>query len=262
MNIGTHLRDARERRGLSLHQIAQSTKLSTTTLLNIERNAFERLPGGIFVKGYLRAYASAVGIDPAEVVEALVAQSPQAAAPDELTRMAARMARRERPAGRRHPVIATLALLLLAFGAIAIWFSRQAPAIPPADAVSVAAPVPIEPLVSRSVVSDARPASEGASDAPALSLEIRPTGACWVSATADGQLVLYRLLEPGERVTATAKRELVVRVGDPAMFEYRVNGVMGRPLGEARRPVTIEMTTDNYESFFDPDAPRRAISST
>ena len=262
MNIGTHLRDARERRGLSLDQIASSTKLSIATLHLIEQNEFGRLPGGIFVKGYLRAYASAAGVDPEAVVQAFAAQAPQAAAPDEMTRIAARVARRQRPAGRQHPLVATAALLLVAIAATASWYSRQPPPERAADAVRLTAPVPIEPLVSRSVVTDALPASEGGTGAPVLSVEIQPTGACWVSATADGQLVLYRLLEPGERITATAQEELVLRVGDPAMFHYTLNGVMGRPLGEPRRPVTIEITPDNYESFLDTNAPLRAISST
>ncbi len=261
MNIGTHLRDARERRGLSLHQIAQSTKLSTATLRHIEENEFSRLPGGIFVKGYLRACASAVGVDPEEVVEAFVAQLPQAAAPDQMSRLAARLERR-RTAGRRHSALATVAVLFLAFAAIAAWYAHQLPARPAPSADSVAAPVPIEPLVSRAMVSDARPASEHDGTVPALSLEIQSTGACWVSVTADGRLILYRLLESGERVTATAQKELVLRVGDPSMFEYRVNGIMGRPLGEARRPVTIEITPDNYESYLDTSATLRAISST
>lgn len=74
MDIGTHLRECRERRGVTLHQIAASTKLSSTTLQLIERNAFDRLPGGIFTKGYLRAYAAEVGVDPKAVVEEYLAQ--------------------------------------------------------------------------------------------------------------------------------------------------------------------------------------------
>lgn len=71
MEIGTYLRECRERRDITLHQIAASTKLSSTTLQLIERNAFDHLPGSIFTKGYLRAYAAEVGVDPEEVVNAV-----------------------------------------------------------------------------------------------------------------------------------------------------------------------------------------------
>jgi transcriptional regulator with XRE-family HTH domain len=74
MDIGTYLREARQRQGISLHQVAGSTKLSTATLQYIERNEFDRLPGGIFTKGYLRVYAAEVGVNPQEVVDEYLAQ--------------------------------------------------------------------------------------------------------------------------------------------------------------------------------------------
>ena len=60
MDIGTHLRAGRERRGMTLRQLADATKLSATTLGYIERSELGRLPGGIFAKGYLRACAAEV----------------------------------------------------------------------------------------------------------------------------------------------------------------------------------------------------------
>ena len=97
------------------------------------------------------------------------------------------------------------------------------------------------------VDSDALPAT--ARDATGLHLEIRPTGSCWVSATADGQLVLHRLLQSGENVTIKARDELVLRVGDPRTFVYRLNGSPGRRLGRAPQPVTVHVTEDTYETF-------------
>ncbi len=116
--------------------------------------------------------------------------------------------------------------------------------------------------MSSNIVSDALPASEHDTDAPALSLEIQPTGACWVSAARGRAMVLYRLLEPGERFTATAQKELLFASATRRCSNTRVNGIMGRPLGEPRRPVTIEITPDNYETYLDTNAALRAISST
>ena len=76
MNVGTRLREARERLGITLQQVSDSTKLSTTVLQHIERNEFDRLPGGIFTKGHLRAYAAKVRVNPEEVVDQYLVQFP------------------------------------------------------------------------------------------------------------------------------------------------------------------------------------------
>ena len=63
-DFGGKLRAARERRGLSLRQIAASTKISIAALEAIERNDLSKLPGGIFSRAFVRSYAIEVGLDP------------------------------------------------------------------------------------------------------------------------------------------------------------------------------------------------------
>jgi cytoskeletal protein RodZ len=53
----------RKRAGVSLEQIAQSTKISSRFLQAIEEERFDQLPGGIFSTSYLRQYAAAIGYD-------------------------------------------------------------------------------------------------------------------------------------------------------------------------------------------------------
>src|SRR6266542_3086031 len=69
MDIGLGLRQARQARALSLDDISQATKISPTLLKAIENDAFDRIPPGLFTRGYLRAYARAVGVEPEGVVE-------------------------------------------------------------------------------------------------------------------------------------------------------------------------------------------------
>jgi hypothetical protein len=58
----------RKRAGVSLAQIAQSTKIGSRFLEAIEGERFEQLPGGIFSTSYLRQYAEAIGYDEAALV--------------------------------------------------------------------------------------------------------------------------------------------------------------------------------------------------
>jgi cytoskeletal protein RodZ len=72
-DLGSKLKRAREERGVSLNEIATVTKISPAALEALERNDYTRLPGGIFSRSFVRAYATAVGLDPdATVNEFLV----------------------------------------------------------------------------------------------------------------------------------------------------------------------------------------------
>src|SRR5687767_8274170 len=74
--FGSKLRDARERRGLTLRQIANTTKISISALEALERNDISRLPGGIFSRAFVRSYAVEVGLDPEATIQEFVAQFP------------------------------------------------------------------------------------------------------------------------------------------------------------------------------------------
>ena len=66
--FGERLRRQREMRGVSLEEISKSTKIGTRSLKAIEDEDFEKLPGGIFNKGFVRAYARFLGLDEEQIV--------------------------------------------------------------------------------------------------------------------------------------------------------------------------------------------------
>lgn len=67
-SFGERLRREREMRGISLDSIAESTKIGTRLLRALEEEQFELLPGGIFNKGFVRAYAKYLGLNEDEAV--------------------------------------------------------------------------------------------------------------------------------------------------------------------------------------------------
>jgi len=75
-DFGGMLRAARERRGVSLRQIANATKISVAVLEALERNDISRLPGGIFGRAFVRSYAMEVGLDPEATIQDFIAQFP------------------------------------------------------------------------------------------------------------------------------------------------------------------------------------------
>src|SRR3954469_23844371 len=76
-NLGKKLREARERRGVSLRQIADRTKIAVSVLEGLERNDISRLPGGIFGRAFVRSFAAEIGLDPEATIEEFMGQFPQ-----------------------------------------------------------------------------------------------------------------------------------------------------------------------------------------
>jgi Helix-turn-helix domain/Domain of unknown function (DUF4115) len=66
--FGEKLRKQREQRGLALDAISNTTKISTRMLRALEDEHFDQLPGGVFNKGFVRAYARQVGLDEEETI--------------------------------------------------------------------------------------------------------------------------------------------------------------------------------------------------
>ncbi|MBZ5532681.1 MAG: DUF4115 domain-containing protein [Acidobacteriia bacterium] len=82
-SFGDRLRREREMRGITLDEIAESTKISRKNLESLEKEDFDSLPGGIFNKGFVRAYARYLGIDEEQAVADYAANSHEAPPPED-----------------------------------------------------------------------------------------------------------------------------------------------------------------------------------
>ncbi len=68
LSFGRYLKAIRVEKGISLDEVSEETRIRIDTLRLIEKEDHDRLPSEVFVKGFLRAYAEAVGIDGGEAV--------------------------------------------------------------------------------------------------------------------------------------------------------------------------------------------------
>jgi cytoskeleton protein RodZ len=324
--------------------------MTVPTLLAIERNQLDALPGGLYARSMLRAYAKEVGCDPEEIVRRFRAEGADTALPfDTLDRIAA-TANGKPPVERLHSADIDAAdhrrsvrntllfVLVVLFGgtfyvtgghleairhlahksapraaAAPAWSmpsapastapTTSAPATTPSNAQGAATPASAAtpksvgtasekatgtaPDQAVATTSDTAPTTAtdqptatdkvAATDKPAettpekpvgtppdkpaeptdpnvvgLRLEIQPRESCWVSATADGQRVIYRMLNAGERTQVEAKGAVDLRVGDPSAIALTINGVAGRVLGTAGEAVNIHLTPQNYREFLSP----------
>jgi hypothetical protein len=242
-DFGSTLRATRERRGMSLRQIAARTKISLSVLEALERNDICRLPGGIFSRAFVRAYASEIGLDPEEVVQDFIAQFPE----DSVT--AGHLQTREpedHVAVESSRLTASTFLKLIAISlpiaGIVLYYSTAGRRKPPAETASW------NPAVANADVSPIRLLSNPGTHAP-LVVEIVGRGASVVTVTIDGAARRERAIAAGDREHFAAERELVVNVADAAAVSLTVNGEQARPLGSSGEPATLDLTPANYKDY-------------
>ncbi len=75
LSCGQYLRTARLEKGIDLKTISNATKIGLDKLDSIENDDHTRLPSEVYVKGFIRAYAQAVGVDADEAIERYVSRT-------------------------------------------------------------------------------------------------------------------------------------------------------------------------------------------
>lgn len=75
-DFGARMKRLREGRGMSLRDIAGTTKISVAALEALERDDVSRLPGGIFSRAIVRAYAEEIGANPEKTVNEFIVRFP------------------------------------------------------------------------------------------------------------------------------------------------------------------------------------------
>lgn len=259
--FGLLLKQARERRGISLRQIASATKISTGALEALERGDFSRLPGGIFSRAFVRAYAIEAGLDPEETVrqytelaEAAAAMSAREVAVAEITEDDRMFLERQRKAGVWLRVIAVLLLVLICLGIF--WWrvsvSRRGTGVAAPAPVTQVQPQPTEaPPVQPSAPAPSAP-ENGAPvvSAKPVSIDVKAEASCWVQIMTDGRTAMARNLSAGESLSFEADREIAVQFGNAGAISWTVNGKPAKPLGEAGTVRRATITPDTASQFW------------
>ena len=202
-SFGEKLKQEREKRKITLEQISLSTKIGTRMLQALEEDKFNQLPGGIFNKGFVRAYSRVVGLDEDQTVAEYLQASGDVppVMPEVLSREEAareRASQREKSEerhsagfdsgifGRQMPWGWFAAILLCVALALSVWSHRRhqspKPAAPPAAESDSRSSVPT-PAASSNVVA---PPSAVAANPPSATIGSAPTEPKAPTATSSG----------------------------------------------------------------------------
>jgi cytoskeleton protein RodZ len=245
-SFGVRLKTEREQRGITLEEISSSTKIGTRMLVALEQDHFDQLPGGIFNKGFIRAYARCLGLDEDQAIaDYLVASGNVPAEKDKKSDGGTESSLElQAEAGFRESNLpwGTLAilLLLLALG-LAGWgfYSREAkrnlrkPVAPAQSSVPISTPPPslgpaTATIPAGTPILTTRPSETKATSAlevpKPLTLHISLHSDSWLFITADGREILQgSFTAPTDKFVRAAK-EIVVKTGNVAALDLEFNG--------------------------------------
>ena len=252
MDIGAQLRTAREERGLSMEALAHTLRVKARILSAIERNDLATVPPRPFGRGVVKAYAHEVGLDPdytAREYFARFAPATPVPPPEQQAHGS--------PSAGRAPIVIGASLLAVAalVGWMATRSSTDSPPAPSAGARKAAstgspqAPSTGSPQVTSTSPTEAVTGTAGRTGSRAaasggVAVTLTATRVCWVTVTADGRRVLYRLLQPGTREVVSASREVVILAGDAGALMWSLGESSPREAGRSGEVRTLTITPE------------------
>ena len=281
-SFGDRLKKEREQRSISLDDISLSTKIGTRLLRALEEEKFEQLPGGIFNKGFVRAYARHLGLDEEQAIadymaalgESQVKASTEAEAAKpahapERPQPVPRQVRDDQPAPEIPWTLLALLLLVIAL-AFASWnyYHREQrnESVSPngsSSRLSDAGSAPVNP--GSSAQASPAPGSSAANNSIPSSGSGQPTSVAqglftvllkgnesseesWVSIAVDGNPPVEAMLSAPTQKEIQANKEVVIKAGNVGALDFFFNGKKLPSQGEYGVVKTLTFRSDGLQA--------------
>lgn len=256
--LGQELREERERRSISLRDISDRTKIGTRILIALENDHWELMPQKFFIKGVIKAYAQAIGADPAVFLAKYDDQREER--PEFMEKYRNTTARKagripdedliksgEQPARSFRKFLIAGAAVLLAAAAVYFILIKPGSSRPQTTPQESSSPAPTAAIPP----AETKPAEEKPTVVETgLRLEFQFTADSWMYVTADGVVVMNGISAGGSKAEIRAEKEFVLQTGNAGGFDFTLNGRPGRPLGGPGRVLTdIRINLDNFGTF-------------
>ena len=256
-SFGERLKKEREKRGMTLEDVSGATKISVRNLRALEQEKFDQMPGGIFNRGFVRAFAKHLGLDDDQVVadyrEAAGESVPTLDPPDipapghTPEKIAGPPSSPPRESSGQVPWAALIGLVVLGAIAVGFWSYHShrktsetsalavepTPGGRPAEAPSPSpeAAMPPGPRADANTApTSSSPPSPETQSPPAgvagggFDLALRAHDEVWLSSAVDGKPPSEAIMEDGQSITVHASDRAILKVGNAGALDVVFNG--------------------------------------
>lgn len=223
-SVGYLLKRTREVREIELEEVSKKTKISVRFLQAIEEGRWNILPGDVFIKGFIRAYAQYLGLNPEEVVEKYVQERmPKERVPESEIK--------EKKEKKNIIWVPLIFLFLLAL--VFIYFSLPKKSKKPEKENP--------PAISEELIQEKPAEKVPASKEEKPRIELLFTRHCWLKVEVDGKNVFEGFKEASDKLEYNFKESFVLKVGDAGALQIIKEGIPQPRLGEDGQPVLYKL---------------------
>lgn len=259
--IGDKLRNERERQKLTIQDIAKGTSIRSVYIDAIEKGEYDKLPGKVYAKGFVRNYAAFLRLDAdaavhqfteenhPEDVAAAVETEERLQAAEERTRnevrnkLATGSDFREHVSesnNRQNAWLIAVIVLLVAGGAYFLFAM---------DDGNTASKTPAKQVTQSAKKTNSSKPVEKKQEEPAVKVDgvelmAKFTDRCWTQVVADGKTVYEGTMEAGKSETWKGKSKVVITAGNAGAVELSVNGKSMGKAGDVGQVVEKSFTPD------------------
>jgi cytoskeleton protein RodZ len=242
--FGERLKREREMREVTLKEVTTATRIGPRFLEALENEEWDKLPGGIFNRGFVRSIARFLGLDEENLLAEydLAHGEPSMAAPQPYENKLPRP-----PIWV--PILAVLVLLAIFGGLIAggiygwRWYSARRAAKRTSSSALLPGQTQAENgVVAPSAVADLSSSTAPSSTAVPLDLAVSASAATRVRILADGALLLDAELPAGETRHFSARQQFAVTAADSSAVLLELNGLAMPPVGTPGASGTIVLS--------------------
>ena len=237
LSFGRYLQSIRLEKKISLEQVAAQTRVGLGILLLIEKEDHEQLPAEVYVKGFMRSYADAIGADGDEVVrryesrldvvQKIVESEPSVGKP--VTRL-------------RWKLIIALGLLLfiVAVSVLVVSFFSRTP-VPEESSQSIPPAVKEKTVAGESPDGDSLSAESAKKVPEKLTLQITALENTWVKVIIDEKDSTEYNLNAGDEIELEATTGYNLLIGNAGGTKITLNDKPVTVPGESGQVVTIHL---------------------
>lgn len=225
--VGEILRTEREHKGLTIKDIEKTTSIRALYLNAIEEGNYSILPGEVYLKGFIRNYAIALGLDGQEMVKLyreskaendVIEQQPDKMISDQKKQVTNRSESNVISGlfNRSTKYIAAAAVTIIIMGS-SYWFYSTGNNTPPAEMTKPA------PQIEQNTAAMPPPVPQKAV------LTAKYSANCWTLVLADGKQIYEGTPSTGQSLTWEGKKSITIKLGNASAAEITFNN---QPIGK------------------------------